>query len=115
MREHKTYHNPESLIDQAIQLDGEDKLVQELLVHGRHKNLSFFAFTATPKPKTLEMFGEEHNDGTFHPFHVYSMRQAIEEGFILEELLKDKTIEEETFKPISKFNRFKLDKYEYEE
>lgn len=67
-------------------LDGEDKLVQELLVHGKHKNLSFFTFTATPKPKTLEMFGEEYNDGTFHPFHVYSMRQAIEEGFILDVL-----------------------------
>ncbi|MCC3668893.1 type I restriction endonuclease subunit R [Terrisporobacter mayombei] len=67
-------------------LDGEDKLVEELLIHGRHKNLSFFAFTATPKPKTLEMFGQEYEDGTFHPFHVYSMRQAIEEGFILDVL-----------------------------
>ena len=68
-------------------MDQEDKLVQEMLVQGRHKNLSFFAFTATPREKTLEMFGTEHSDGTFHPFHVYSMRQAIEEHFILDVLL----------------------------
>lgn len=67
-------------------IDEEDKLVQEIITHGRHKNLSFFAFTATPKEKTLEMFGTEATDGTFHPFHVYSMRQAIEEGFILDVL-----------------------------
>jgi len=66
--------------------DGEDQIVKELLSHGRHKNLSFFSFTATPKQKTLEMFGTRHIDGTFHPFHVYSMRQAIEEGFILDVL-----------------------------
>ena len=62
--------------------DFEDKLVKELISHGKHKNLSFFAFTATPKQKTLEMFGNRHNDGTFHPFHIYSMKQAIDEGFI---------------------------------
>ncbi|MBB6402670.1 type I restriction enzyme R subunit [Methanococcus maripaludis] len=66
--------------------DFEDKLVNELISHGRHKNLSFFAFTATPKQKTLEMFGERYSDGSFHPFHVYSMKQAIEEGFILDVL-----------------------------
>lgn len=81
----KEYAEIEGKAEEEL-LDAEDKLVQELLVHGRHKNLSFFAFTATPKPKTLEMFGEEHDDGTFHPFHVYSMRQAIEEGFILDVL-----------------------------
>ena len=63
--------------------DAEDGLVREMVTHGKHKNLSFFAFTATPKNKTLEMFGEEYPDGSFHPFHIYSMRQAIEEGFIL--------------------------------
>lgn len=67
-------------------LDDEDKLVQELLTHGRHKNLSFFAFTATPKAKTLEMFGTQHSDGSFYPFHTYSMRQAIEEKFIMDVL-----------------------------
>lgn len=66
--------------------DSEDRLVKEMISHGRHKNLSFFAFTATPKNQTLELFGTEYPDGSFHPFHVYSMRQAIEEGFILDVL-----------------------------
>ena len=65
------------------EIDQNDKVVQEMLTHGKHKNLSFFAFTATPKAATLEMFGSEWDDGSFHPFHIYSMRQAIEEGFIL--------------------------------
>ena len=68
------------------ELDPDDKLLQEMINHGKHKNLSFFAFTATPKDKTLEIFGTEHADGSFHPFHIYSMRQAIEEGFILDVL-----------------------------
>ena len=68
------------------EIDKSDKLVQEIISHGSHKNLSFFAFTATPKVQTLEMFGTEYDDGTFHPFHVYSMRQAIEEGFIMDVL-----------------------------
>ena len=68
------------------EIDPEDKLVREMIAHGRHKNLSFFAFTATPKPTTLEMFGTEQEDGSFRPFHIYSMRQAIEEGFILDVL-----------------------------
>ena len=67
-------------------LDDNDRLVREMIAHGRHKNLSFFAFTATPKGATLEMFGTEWNDGSYHPFHIYSMRQAIEEGFILDVL-----------------------------
>lgn len=68
------------------ELDKNDKLLQEMIHHGRHKNLSFFAFTATPKGQTLEMFGTPYADGSFHPFHIYSMRQAIEEGFILDVL-----------------------------
>ena len=66
--------------------DPDNKLIQELISHGKHKNLSFFAFTATPKDKTLEMFGTEYPDGSYHPFHIYSMKQAIEEGFILDVL-----------------------------
>ena len=50
---------------------------------GKHKNLSFFAFTATPKPKTITTFGQPDGSGLKGPFHVYSMRQAIAEGFIL--------------------------------
>lgn len=68
------------------EIDRNDKLVQEMITHGKHTNLSFFAFTATPKAATLEMFGTLWDDGTFHPFHIYSMRQAIEEGFILDVL-----------------------------
>lgn len=49
-------------------------------------NASFFAFTATPKNTTLEKFGQQSADGKFHPFHLYSMKQAIEEGFILDVL-----------------------------
>ena len=68
------------------EIDPTDKLIKEMSIHGKHKNLSFFAFTATPKATTLEIFGTEHEDGSWHPFHIYSMRQAIEEGFILDVL-----------------------------
>ncbi|HUQ92328.1 MAG TPA: type I restriction endonuclease [Bryobacteraceae bacterium] len=53
---------------------------------GRLENVSFFAFTATPKPKTLELFGTSRPDGQMSPFSLYSMRQAIEEGFIMDVL-----------------------------
>ncbi len=75
------------------ELDPDDKLMNEIISQGRHKNLSFFAFTATPKDKTLELFGTEHEDGSFHPFHIYSMRQAIEENFILDVLQNYMTYE----------------------
>lgn len=71
---------------EATTPDDQDELVNTLLSQGRHNNLSFFAFTATPKEKTIEMFGTKQPDGSFAPFHVYSMRQAIEEGFILDVL-----------------------------
>lgn len=66
--------------------DDEDKLLDELAAQGEHENMSFFAFTATPKDKTLQMFGTIGEDGKRHPFHIYSMRQAIEEHFILDVL-----------------------------
>ncbi|RAN81408.1 type I restriction endonuclease subunit R [Bacillus sp. SRB_336] len=53
---------------------------------GGNKGLTYVAFTATPKQKTLELFGRPGTDGLPQPFHVYSMRQAIEEGFILDVL-----------------------------
>ncbi|MBR3041220.1 MAG: type I restriction endonuclease subunit R, partial [Eubacterium sp.] len=68
------------------EIDKNDRIVQEMITHGKHPNLSFFAFTATPKGQTLEMFGVPYEDGSFHPYHIYSMRQAIEEGFILDVL-----------------------------
>lgn len=64
----------------------EDMILKEMKARGQQPNVSFFAFTATPKQKTLEMFGEKQFDGTFRPFSVYSMKQAIEEGFILDVL-----------------------------
>jgi type I restriction enzyme R subunit len=64
----------------------EDRVLAEMEKRGRLPNLSTFAFTATPKPKTLELFGTEGADGRFAPFHLYTMRQAIEEGFILDVL-----------------------------
>ena len=73
--------------------DGEDEIAKEMATHGKLKNLSFFAFTATPKAKTLEMFGTKGDDGIPKAFHVYSMRQAIEEGFILDVLKNYMTYE----------------------
>lgn len=64
----------------------ESLILAEVQKRGRLPNLSLFAFTATPKSKTLELFGVPRPDGTFGPFHLYSMRQAIEEGFILDVL-----------------------------
>jgi type I restriction enzyme R subunit len=64
----------------------EDAILAQMSTRGRLPNLSTFAFTATPKPKTLELFGTRQPDGKFAPFHLYSMRQAIEEGFILDVL-----------------------------
>jgi type I restriction enzyme R subunit len=64
----------------------ETQVLAEMEKRGRLPNLSTFAFTATPKPKTLELFGTKRPDGKFAPFHLYSMRQAIEEGFILDVL-----------------------------
>ena len=66
--------------------DQEDKILNELATQGQHDNLSFFAFTATPKDKTLQMFGTPTADGKYVPYHIYSMKQAIEEGFILDVL-----------------------------
>ena len=64
----------------------EDRILEELKTRGPQKNVSYFAFTATPKPETLQQFGTKHADGTFRPFSLYTMRQAIEEGFILDVL-----------------------------
>ena len=64
----------------------ERTILAEMELRGPLPNLSTFAFTATPKPKTLELFGTKRDDGSFAPFHRYSMRQAIEERFILDVL-----------------------------
>ena len=65
----------------------EEALAKAVGARGRQANLSFFAFTATPKARTLEMFGTlDPETDKYEPFHLYSMRQAIEEGFILDVL-----------------------------
>ncbi|MDR4229251.1 type I restriction endonuclease subunit R [Bacillus mojavensis] len=66
--------------------DVDEKIVEAILKSGKQDNVSFFAFTATPKPKTLEKFGTVGIDGKPEAFHQYTMRQAIEEGFILDVL-----------------------------
>src|SRR5690606_12217895 len=64
-----------------------DPLTSAALARGRQPNLSVFAFTATPKKKTLDLFGAyDAQTGRNRPVHVYSMRQAIDEGFILDVL-----------------------------
>lgn len=80
------------------EVDDTDELVAEVLAQGQHSNQSFFAFTATPKNKTIELFGRRNpTTGKHEPFHVYSMRQAIEEGFILD-ILKYYTTLQDQFK-----------------
>jgi type I restriction enzyme R subunit len=76
---------PPDEVDPEAEPDWQDRLNQVMQSRGRQPNLSFFAFTATPKAKTLELFPEP-GPGGHAPFHVYSMRQAVEEGFILDVL-----------------------------
>lgn len=66
--------------------DIEDLIIAHQAARGPQKNISFLAFTATPRNVTLERFGRIGADGKPHPFHLYSMRQAIQEGFILDVL-----------------------------
>lgn len=66
--------------------DDQDKIIKIMESRKMRGNASYFAFTATPKNSTLEKFGQKQSDGSFKPFHLYSMKQAIEEGFILDVL-----------------------------
>ena len=86
----------EKKLENAVKVDDtegytNDDFIREEIersasARGQQNNISFFAFTATPKYKTLEVFGYKDADGKPQPFHLYSMRQAIEEGFILDVL-----------------------------
>jgi type I restriction enzyme R subunit len=67
---------------EAEEMEPDEEIAAEMAAHGQQANLSFFAFTATPKQKTLEIFGRKTSAGKPEPFHLYSMRQAIEENFI---------------------------------
>jgi len=66
--------------------DAQDKILEAMRSRKMLGNASYLAFTATPKSTTLEKFGNQQSDGSFVPFHLYSMKQAIEEGFILDVL-----------------------------
>jgi len=66
--------------------DIQDRIIETMRTRKMRGNASYFAFTATPKSNTLEKFGTQGEDGKFRPFHLYSMKQAIEEGFILDVL-----------------------------
>ncbi|WP_448856428.1 type I restriction endonuclease subunit R [Corynebacterium camporealensis] len=73
-------------LEDGGEVSAEDVLAAEMNARATAQNISFYAFTATPKGKTLEMFGRPGADGKPAPFHVYTMQQAIEEGFILDVL-----------------------------
>ncbi len=70
-----------------------EQIEKSAAVRGKQPNISFFAFTATPKYKTLQVFGDKDEEGKPKPFHLYAMRQAIEEGFILDVLQNYTTYE----------------------
>jgi len=78
---------------EAATEDEEDHIREVIRKRGPQENISIFAFTATPKAKTLEVFGTRNEEGKPVPFHLYSMRQAIEEGFILDVLKNYTTYE----------------------
>jgi type I restriction enzyme R subunit len=89
-------------LEQAISDDTDDytgddfvreQIERSAAARGQQPNISFFAFTATPKYKTLQVFGDKDENGKPKPFHLYSMRQAIEEGFILDVLQNYTTYE----------------------
>ncbi len=73
-----------SAVEETDELD--NAVLAQMARRKQPENVSTFAFTATPKSKTMELFGARRPDGSFAPFHLYSMRQAIEEGFILDVL-----------------------------
>ena len=71
---------------EQVDADVEDVISDEIKRNGKQVNVSMFAFTATPKPTTIQLFGRLNTKGQREAFHVYSMKQAIEEGFILDVL-----------------------------
>src|SRR3989338_5735359 len=80
--------------DEVEEEDVEDIIIEEIKKRGHQSNLSTFAFTATQKSKTLELFGRKREDGQYEPFNLYTMRQAIEEKFILDVLQNYTTYKE---------------------
>ena len=93
-------------------MDAQDMVLEIIKSRKLKNNASYFAFTATPKNSTLEKFGTKQDDGSFVPFHLYSMKQAIEEGFILDVLSNYTTYKSyyEIVKSIDDNPYFKTDK-----
>ncbi|MCS6577353.1 type I restriction endonuclease subunit R [Curtobacterium poinsettiae] len=87
----------EADLKDAGEIDTEALLAAEMEERAESPNLSYFAFTATPKQKTMELFGRKDANGVLRPFHTYTMRQAIEEGFILD-VLKNYTTYDTAFR-----------------
>lgn len=79
-------------VEEEDEGDPQDKVLEAMRSRKMRGNASYLAFTATPKNNTLEKFGDKQTDGKFIPFHLYSMKQAIEEGFILDVLANYTTI-----------------------
>ncbi len=73
-------------MEEKEEIDTEDKINKELENFTDTSRVSFFGFTATPKGTTLRIFGRQAEDDKYYPFHIYCMKQAIEEGFILDVL-----------------------------
>ncbi len=80
------HDNMNRAMGQDDEEDDQDRILKAMKSRKMRGNASYLAFTATPKNNTLEKFGERQEDGSFKPFHLYSMKQAIEEGFILDVL-----------------------------
>ena len=97
--------------EEKDEFDLEDIVINEIKSRGRQSHISYFAFTATPKNKTLELFGNKTTDGKFVAFHIYTMRQAIEEGFILD-VLKNYTTFKRYFKLAKKLEIVEDKEYE---
>ena len=70
--------------DDEDEIDIEEILNQQIADKGNQEHISFFGFTGTPKEATLEVFGSKQPDGSFEPFHTYSMKQSIAENFTLD-------------------------------
>ena len=89
-----------AVLTNDAEVDVEDVIANEVKKSGKAPNVSMFAFTATPKPTTIQLFGCLNKKGQKGPFHLYSMKQAVEEGFIIDVL--------QSFTPYETF--FKLNK-----
>jgi type I restriction enzyme, R subunit len=76
----------EDFTDEEGNIDYEEYIRLEIQSRGKQEHISFFGFTGTPKNKTLELFGRRNEQGQFVPFHSYSMKQSIAEGFTLDVL-----------------------------